>query len=64
MSQIRHLLIAIERALGHVGRPAIEFCQDRAAAAPLEAKMKVTRLADHAAPHLQRLVLVGCKLRS
>ena len=57
VSKIRHRLVAIQRALRHVGRAPIEVCQDGPAPAPLEAKTQEAGLADRAAPHLRRLVL-------
>ena len=64
VGQVRHFLVAIQRALRHVRRAAFKVRQDRLATAVLEAKTQETGLADRAAPHLRRLVLERRQLRS
>ena len=62
--QVWHFLVAIERALRHVGRAALKLCQDCLSTSALEAKTQEARLSDRAAFHLKRLVLKRRELRS
>src|SRR4029079_6032429 len=64
MSEARHAVIAIERALGHIRRATVKVREDRLLAAQFEAETQEARLANGAAFHLRRFVLKRRKFRS
>src|SRR5258705_8317355 len=57
VGKTRHLFVAMQRALHHVGSASLQVCQDRFAGAVLETQTEETRLAHSAAAHLRRLIL-------